>query len=238
VRKIGLGAKILLVVSILMAAPVTAIFGQGPPQSNEPQSKPTLLARAEGETPVPGKCLYKEDLDLIAARNSLKRTTLNNDQEAPFDPDYLVGNWKFEYDVPESALGPEGKISGTETIQYSGGCLYEGSIQAKGPAGPFTIKSTMLYDPSVHYLVILERDSRGFEVLKTGRVGGDGGGFYTHAWQAAPFTFKGKKVRLKGSIFMSSPINYRLRTEISEGNDPFVNLGTVWFRRQSAPGGK
>ena len=237
-RKIGTGMKSLFVVAILMAAPITAILGQGAPQSNEPQSKPTLLARAEGETPVPGKCLYKEDLDLIAARNALKRTTLNNDQEAPFDPDYLVGSWKFEYDVPESALGPEGTISGTETIQYSGGCLYEGSIQAKGPAGPFTIKSTMLYDPSVHYLVILERDSRGFEVLKTGRVGGDGGGFYTHAWQAAPFTFKGKKVKLKGSMFMSSPINYRLRTEISEGTEPFVNLGTVWFQRQSASGGK
>jgi hypothetical protein len=230
--------KSLLFASILTAASATAIFGQGAPQSTEPQSKPTLLARAEGETPVPGKCLYKEDLDLIATRNALKRTTLNNDQEAPFDPDYLVGSWKFEYDVPESALGPEGTISGTETIQYSGGCLYEGSIQAKGPAGAFTIKSTILYDPSVHYMVILERDSRGFEVLKGGRVGGDGGGFYTHAWQAAPFTFKNKKVKLKGSMFMSSPTNYRLRTEISEGTNPFVNLGTVWFRRQSEPGGK
>jgi hypothetical protein len=231
--------KSFFVVAILMAAPVTAIFSQGTtPQTNAPQSKPTLLVRAEGETPAPGKCIYKEDIDLIAARNALKRTTLNNDQEAPFDPDYLVGHWKFEYEVPESALGPEGTISGTETIQYSGGCLYEGSVQAKGPAGPFTIKSTMVYDPSVHYLVILERDSRGFEVLKSGRVGGDGGGFYTHSWQAAPFTFKGKKVKLKGSTFMSSPINLRKRTEISEGNDPFVNLGTVWFQRQATPGEK
>jgi len=230
--------KSSFVVAILMAAPVTAIFAQDAPQSNAPQSKPKLLVRAEGETVVPGKCLYKEDLDLIAARNALNRTTLNNDQEAPFDPDYLIGRWKFEYEVPESALGPEGTISGTETIQYSGACLYEGSIQAKGPAGPFTIKATMLYDPSAHYMVTLERDSRGFEVLKSGRVGGDGGGFYTHAWQAAPFTFKGKKVRLKGSTFMSSPINLRRRTEISEGSDPFVNLGTAWFQRQSAPGGK
>jgi hypothetical protein len=222
-----------------MAASVTAIFGQaGAPPSNATQPKPKLLIRAEGETPVPGKCLYKEDLDLIAARNALTHTTLNNDQEAPFDPDYLVGRWKFEYEVSESALGPEGTISGTETIQYSGGCLYEGSLQAKGPAGPFTVKSTILYDPSVHYMVILERDSRGFEVLKSGRVGGDGGGFYTHAWQAAPFTFKGKKVKLKGSTFMSSPINLRRRTEIAEGSDPFVNLGTVWFQRQSAPAGK
>jgi hypothetical protein len=37
---------------------------------------------------------------------------------------------------------------------------------------------------------------------------------------------------------MASPRNYRVRTEISEGDDPFVNLGTVWVRRQGAPEGK
>ena len=55
-----------------------------------------------------------------------------------------------------SALGPEGQVSGTETIQHLEGCLYEGNLQAKGPAGAFTVKSTMVYDPAAHYLVILE----------------------------------------------------------------------------------
>jgi hypothetical protein len=225
--------KWFFVVAMLMAAPVAAILGQSAPEeSNQP-----LLVRAPGETPVPGKCVFKEDLDLIAARRALKRTTLNNDAEAPFDPDYLVGRWTFEYDIPESALGSGGRISGSETVQHAEGCLYEGTTQAKGPDGAFTVKSTMVYDPSAHYMVVLERDSRGFEVLKSGLIGGDSGGFYTHHRQAAPFTFKGKKVRLKGTTFMASPGNYRLRTEISEGDDPFVNLGTVWVRRQGTPGG-
>ena len=230
--------KTLCGVVILIAATIEAMPGQGPPASSPLPPGVKLLARAEGETPVPGKCLYKEDLDLIAARNALTRTTLNNDQEAPFDPDYLVGRWKFEYEVSESALGPEGQISGTQTIQHLEGCVYEATLQAKGPAGAFTVKSTMLYDPAAHYLVVLERDSRGFEVLKSGKVGGDGGGFYTHHWQAAPLTVKGKKVRLKGTTFMASPGNYRVRTEIAEGDDPFVNLGTAWMRRQGAPGAK
>ena len=200
-RKIGKG---FIVLAMLTAAPIAALFGQGAvEESNQP-----LLVRAAGETPVAGKCIFKEDLDLIAARRALKRTTLNNDAEAPFDPDYLVGRWKFEYDVSESALGPEGQVSGTETIQHMEGCLYEGNLQAKGPAGAFTVKSMMIYDPNAHH------------------------------WQAAPRTVKGKKVRLKGTTFMSSPGNYRPRTEISEGDDPFVNLGTVWFQRQAAPGGK
>ena len=221
-----------------MAATVAAMLGQGRGAPAQLPPGTVLLKRAEGETPVPGKCLFKEDLDLIAARNALKRTTLNDDQEAPFDPDYLVGRWKFEYDVAGSALGPEGQVSGTQTIQHVEGCLYESNVQAKGPAGPFTVKSTMMYDPAAHYLVILEKDSRGFEILKAGKVGGDGGGFYTYHWEAAPLTVKGKKVRLKGTMFMSSPINYRLRTEISEGDDPFVDMGTTWFQRQTAAGAK
>lgn len=233
--------KSVLVVAMLMASSVAAILAQGPPPSGSTQSgptPPTPIARALGETSVAGKCLFKEDLDLIEAQRALKRTTLNNDAPAPFNPDYLIGRWAFEYDMPDSALGPAGQISGTETIQQVDGCLYEGTTQSKGPAGAFTIKSTIVYDPSAHYMVVLERDSRGFDILKSGRVGGDSGGYYTHHWQAAPLTFKGKKVRLKGTTFMASPLNFRVRTEMSEGNDPFVNLGTVWMQRQGAPGAK
>ena len=227
--------KRLFVVAILMAAPVAVVLAQGARQSGP---GPTPLVRAAGETPVAGKCLFKEDLDLIDALRALTRTTLNNDPPAPFNPDYLVGRWTFEYDTPESALGPAGQISGTETVRQVDACLYEGATQAKGPAGAFTIKSTIVYDPSAHYLVVLERDSRGFELLKHGRVGGDSGGYFTHHWQAAPFTVKGKKVRLKGNTFMASPANYRVRTEIAEGDDPFVSMGTLWVQRQGAAGGK
>jgi hypothetical protein len=163
--------EITVVMAMFIAAPVATILGQGAPQA--PQTDVTLLVRAAGETPVPGKCLFKEDLDLIAARRALTRSTRNNDAEAPFDPDYLVGRWTFEYDMPESALGPAGQISGTETVEHVDGCLYEGTTQAKGPAGAFTIKSTIVYDPSAHYMIVQERDSRGFELLKSGRVGGD-----------------------------------------------------------------
>jgi hypothetical protein len=37
---------------------------------------------------------------------------------------------------------------------------------------------------------------------------------------------------------MASPGNYRDRTQISEGDDPFINLGTVWMKRQTTPSGK
>ena len=225
--------KHLSVIATLIAASVAVVLAQGAPRSG-----PTPIVRAAGETPVAGKCLFKEDFDLIDALRALTRTTLNNDAASPFNPDYLIGRWTFEYDAPESALGPAGQISGTDTVQHVDGCLYEATTQAKGPTGAFTIKSTMVYDPSAHYMVVLERDSRGFEVLKQGRVGGDSGGYFTHHWSAAPFTVKGKKVRLQGKTFMASPGNYRVRTEIAEGANPFVSMGTVWVQRQGARGEK
>jgi hypothetical protein len=187
---------------------------------------------------IPPLRMNQREMVGYTAFPTYKKHPFYNDAEAPFDPDYLVGRWTFEYDTPESALGPGGQVTGTETVQHVDGCLYEGTTQAKGPTGAFTIKSTIVYDPSAHYMIVLERDSRGLEVLKSGRVGGDSGGFYTHHWQAAPLTVKRTKVRLKGTTFMASPVNFRVRTEISEGDDPFVNLGTVWVQRQGAPGGK
>lgn len=53
-----------------------------------------------------------------------------------------------------------------------------------------------------------------------------------------PESVKGKKVRLKGTSFFSSPINYRQPTDIAEGDGPSVNLGTVWMQRQGLPGAK
>lgn len=235
-RKVA-GSAGIFVVAVLILAPEPTVLAQGPPSAALPPDV-KLLVRAPGETPVPGKCLFKEDLDLIAARGALKRTTLNNDAEAPFNPDYLVGRWAFEYDTPDSALGPGGQVSGTETVRQVDGCLYEGTTQAKGPTGAFTIKTTIVYDPYAHYMIVLERDSRGLEVIKSGRVGGDSGGFYTHRWQAAPLTVKRTKVLLKGTTFMASPVNFRVRTDISEGDGPFVNLGTVWMQRQGTPGAK
>jgi hypothetical protein len=67
--------------------------------------------------------------------------------------------------------------------------------------------------------------------------GGDSGGYFTHHWEAALFTVKGKKVRLKGTTFMASPLNFRVRTEISEGNDPFVNLAPSGCSGKERPGG-
>jgi hypothetical protein len=202
------------------------------------QTPAATVARAAGDTPVAGKCLVKEDLDFIEALRNLNRPSLATDPQPPFNPDYFVGSWTFEWDVPDSPMGPAGQLTGVQTIRPVSDCVYEGTTKAKGPAGPFTVNSTIVYDRRAKYLVIAERDSRGFEWLRVGPVGGDLGGYYTHAWEAAPVTFKGQQMKLKGSTLMSSPVHFRLRAQLSVGGAPFENFGNPWFEREKAASGK
>jgi hypothetical protein len=198
---------------------------------------PDLVKLQPGETPVPGECLTKQELDLIRQLHDLKRPTIGReengagDDQPPFNPHYLVGRWSVEGQIPESPLGAAGEVTGVETVRRVDACAYEAVLDARGPDGPFKVGSTIVYDPKAKYMIRLERDSRGFELVKTGSVGGDAGGYFTHFWEAPEFTFKGARVRLKGTTFFSSPSNYRLRTQLSVQAQPFVNFGTMWWRR-------
>lgn len=193
-----------------------------------------------GETIVPGECLTKEELSLMNRLQALKRPTLGverdgqGDDQPRFNPGYLLGTWTIEGTLPESPLGPAGDFLGVETVRHTDQCTYEATAKIKRPDGGFTINSVTVYDRRAAYMVRVERDSRGFELLKTGAVGGDAGGYFAHHWEAPQITFKGHKVRLKGTAFFASPENYRLRMQISADGQPFVNYGTIWWRREGA----
>ncbi len=214
-----------------------AFAGQPPPASlKEP---PVRLE--PGETVVPGQCLTREELSLMSRLQALRRPTLGverdgqGDDQPRFNPGYLLGTWTIEGTIPESPLGPAGDFLGVETVRYADHCTYEATAKIKRPDGAFTITSVAVYDRRAGYMVRHERDGRGFDLLKTGAVGGDAGGYFAHHWEAPQVTFKGRKVRLKGTTFFASPENYRLRMQISADGRPFVNYGTIWWRRD---GGK
>jgi hypothetical protein len=216
---------------------VALMFGVlGAPVSAQPPRRPAPepVKQEPGETTVPGQCLTKEELDLIARLEALKRPTVTDDAPKPFNPHYFIGTWRVEGDVPDSPLGSAGPLRGVETIRRldEDDCTYESTMQAKGADGPFTVKSTMVYDPKVKYLVRIEQDSRGFQLLKIGSIGGDLGGYFTYYWQAPQITYKGKRLRVKGTTFLASPSNYRVRLQISADGQALVNAGTLWWRRE------
>ncbi len=136
--------------------------------------------------------------------------------------------------LPESPLGESGDFVGTETIRHIEGCSYESTIEARIAADEVRISSRLIYDRRARYLVRIEEDSRGFELVKVGSVGGDPGGYFSYYWETPAISRGGSAVRLKGRTFFSSPDAFRKRMQISVDGEPFVSFGTVRWRRVSS----
>jgi hypothetical protein len=189
---------------------------------------------APGGTPRK-QCLSDDDRGLIAKLKALTRPTTEKDPPPPFDPDYFIGTWVLEWDAPESPLGPEGMHTGSVTFKHVDGCFYEGELTGKSSGGAYKTQIQIMYDPAAKYLVWIETDSRGFTTFRPGTIGADSGGYFTHYFETQGFTAGGKNVHLKGSTFIASPSNFRVRPSISIDGEPYMNFGQIWFRKQAQP---
>ena len=219
---------VLATLFVVAASPLAA-------QTRAEVAAEPIVKLQPGETPVPGECLTQQEFDLINALNSLRRPTVgveaDGDDQTPFDPHYFIGTWQIEGVLPESPLHESGYFLGTETVRYVDGCTYESTIEATLEDEEVTISSRMIYDRRSKYLVRIEDDSRGFELVKMGSLRGDPGGFSSHYWEAPSITRDGSRVRLKGRTFFSSPYAYQVRMQMSVGDEPFSNFGTVRWER-------
>jgi len=196
---------------------------------------PSLLAQHAG---APGgapraQCLSNEDLELIAKLKALTRPTTEKDPPPPFNPDYFIGTWVMEWDAPDSPLATEGMHTGTVTFRHLDGCFYEGDLSAKGPGGAaYKARIQIMHDPVAKYLTWVETDSRGYTLFKPGSIGADSGGYFTHYFETQAFKAGGKTLHVKGSTFLASPSNFRIRRSLSVDGEPYVNIGEMWFRKQ------
>jgi hypothetical protein len=118
----------------------------------------------------------------------LGRTTKGDDVVPLFDFDaYFPGKWTFEWDVPESAIGPAGRLEGTTVYRKMSDGVYEAVTTATGPAGPFTIKELIRYQREQKTISREVTDSRGFAYTQASTIGGDLGGFYNIFFESTPF---------------------------------------------------
>ena len=162
----------------------------------------------------------------------LGRPTEKSDEVPVFDYEqYFPGQWHFEWRVPESPLGPGGTLTGTETFAGGEGDFFTSRTEVDGPAGSFTIDSVIAYQAENRTFARWERDSRGFEMLHAGPIGGDLGGFYTIHYETAPFTVGGQQVKLRYRTRLVSPVNYKIEARISVDGGPFLNFGSGWFQK-------
>ena len=164
----------------------------------------------------------------------LGRPTESGDEIPLFDYDqYFPGSWTFEWRTPESPFGRGGMIEGRETFAAGeDGRNYVSSIEAVGPEGPFTVESTIVYLKTQQSFTRMENDSRGFDLLKVGRIGGDLGGFYTIHYESVPSMIDGVAVRVRNVTRIVSPFNFKVESIISANGGPWTNFGTGWWRKE------
>ena len=158
------------------------------------------------------------------------RATEPTDPMPPPNMDYFIGKWSFDWNVPESPLGPGGKMKGTETFKKIP-ASYESDIEGEGPTGPFKGRAVMTYKETEKVVTRSESGLFGISVVKTGPIGGDLGGYYTIHWESEPVKKSGKVIKLKGKTLMLSPAHYKVQVEISVDGRPFTSLGNAWFRK-------
>ena len=144
---------------------------------------------------------------------------------------YFLGVWAFEWLVPESPLGPAGEITGTTTYSPIGGRFYRAETRALGPEGPFTVTERIAYHKENRTVARWIADSRGFSYMQVAAVGGDLGGFYNLHFESEPFAVKGRTIRVRDSMRLVSPVNYRVSTTIAVDAGRFTNFGNPWFKK-------
>ncbi len=133
---------------------------------------------------------------------------------------YFVGEWKFEGDSKESAFGPAGKFSGTETCEwFAGGFQVICRSAATGPAGKITGLSIFAYDGEKKQYTVYGIDSTGFSLLASGTVSGD---TWTYDWTG---TVGGKPAKIQATM-QTSERAYTGRTRGSFGG-PMTEIDEV-----------
>ena len=165
---------------------------------------------------------------------SARRPTQSDDPVPLFDFDaYFLGTWTFEWVVPESPLGPAGDVAGSTTYKLVDGRFYEADTQAKSPSGSFTVRERIAHHKENKTIARHVTDSRGFSYMQIAPVGGDLGGFYNINYEGEPFVFKGRTIRVRDSLRLVSPLNYRVATTISVDKGAFTNYGNPWFQKKN-----
>ena len=198
----------LILTSLGVAAIVAALSAQTPP------ARPPL---PKGQMPDLGRpTKVGDDLPLFS-----------------FD-DYFSGTWTFEWDMPEGPLGESGKVTGTTVYKViEAGKFYQADTDATAPGGAFKVRELIAYNKEGKALSRHVTDTRGFSFLQLATVGGDLGGIYNIFFESSPFTYNGTTIRIKHTMRLLSPFNYKVATTVSANGGPFRNYGNPWWRKDT-----
>ncbi|OLB61263.1 MAG: hypothetical protein AUI11_10400 [Acidobacteria bacterium 13_2_20CM_2_66_4] len=164
----------------------------------------------------------------------LGRPTKVTDEQPLFSfEEYFPGKWNFEWDVPEGVLGPSGTVKGSIVYKKIEGPFFDATTTATAPSGALTITELIAYRREGKTASRYITDSRGFSYQQIAPVGGDLGGYFNLYYEGSPFAYKGRTVRIKNALRLTSPLRYRNSVTVSVDGGPFTNYGSAWYEKDA-----
>ena len=148
---------------------------------------------------------------------------------------YFLGKWTFEWDVPDSALGPAGTITGTTTYHQNRRHLLSRHDRGDRYRQPDHDQGNVSGCKKDNKAIARQvTDSRSSAFTQVGTVDGDLGGYYNVYLDSAPTTVGGKSIRLRHTLRLLSPVNFKVeRCGSPRSGGPFTNFGTPWWRKEA-----
>lgn len=130
--------------------------------------------------------------------------------------DYLAGDWISDGDMKPSPMGPGGKMSSTDHVQWMEGKFFlVMHSKFKGAMGDGVALAVMGYDPEKKVYTYNEFDSMGQSDRSTGTVDGD-----TWTWTSDE-NMGGQPMKGRYTMKVLSPTAYNFKFELSKD-------GTEW----------
>jgi hypothetical protein len=125
----------------------------------------------------------------------------------------MLGQWSYQGEAKASPLGPAGKITSSETCEWSDGgfglvCRSKGT----GPKGPVTVLSVMGYDPAQKTYTYYVISSQGDNFFIRGQVSGN-----VWTW-TDDIQMDGKSMKIRATVTEESPTVTAFKLEVGTGD--------------------
>lgn len=132
---------------------------------------------------------------------------------------YFVGTWTVTGDLKPGAMGPGGKTTGSDHIEWMpGGFFLVSHTQESGPMGKDTALAVYGYDPDKKVYTFDEFNSVGEMVHATGTFDGK-----VWTW-SADLNMGGKAIKSHFILTEESPTSYSYKFEMSEDGTNFATV--------------
>ncbi len=145
---------------------------------------------------------------------------------------YFVGNWTVTGDIKPGPMGPGGKSTGTDRIEWMpGGFFLVSHNQESSPMGKDSALAIYGYDPDKKVYTFDEFNSMGEVVHATGTFDGK-----VWTW-SADLTMGGNTIKSHFILTENSPTSYSYKFEMSQDGTNFATVVDGTGTKSASAGG-